>query len=50
MSDLKHAENYRDLIAYQKARDLAKDLFAVSKAFPREEIYSLTENPDQTHE
>jgi four helix bundle protein len=43
MSGLDHARSYRDLIAYQKARQLAKDLFEVSKAFPREEIYSLTD-------
>lgn len=37
------AKNFWDLIAYQKARNLAKDVFEVSKQFPKEENYSLTD-------
>jgi len=34
--------SYRDLKAYQTARSLAQQLFVESKAWPKEEIYSLT--------
>lgn len=33
----------KDLIVYQKAYQLAMDLFYVSKNFPRDERYSLTD-------
>jgi four helix bundle protein len=42
-SDLKHAENYKDLVVYQKAKSVAKDIFQVTKSFPKEEMYSLTD-------
>jgi four helix bundle protein len=34
---------HRDLKVYQLAYNLAMDIFHLSKAFPREEIYSLTD-------
>src|SRR5467141_293217 len=34
---------HRDLKVYQLSYDLAMDIFRLSKAFPREEIYSLTD-------
>jgi four helix bundle protein len=34
---------HRDLKVYQLAYKLAMEIFNVSKAFPREEIYSLTD-------
>ena len=34
---------YNELIAYQNAYKLAMRIFALSKKFPREEIYSLTD-------
>ena len=34
---------YRDLKVYQLAYKLAMEIFLLSKAFPREEIYSLTD-------
>jgi four helix bundle protein len=43
MSELKHADSFRDLIVYQKARQVAKDVFELTKGFPREERYSLTD-------
>ena len=43
MSSPRRARCFRDLIVYQRAREVAKNLFALSKAFPREEIYSLTD-------
>ena len=35
--------SFRELIAYQKARAAAKEVFHLSKRFPREERYSLTD-------
>jgi four helix bundle protein len=43
MGGLAHAESYRDLVVYQKARLLAQAIFAVTREFPREECYSLTD-------
>ena len=43
MSKLTHANSYRDLLVYQKARRLAMEVFQVSKAFPKEEVYALTD-------
>ncbi len=43
MSTLQHARSFRDLIVYQKARAVAKRVFELSKRFPREEMYSLTD-------
>ena len=43
MEKLPHAGSFRDLFAYQQSRALAKDIFELSKRFPREEMYSLTD-------
>jgi four helix bundle protein len=43
MSHLPYAESFRDLLVYQKAKALSKEIFQLSKKFPREEAYSLTE-------
>ena len=43
MSKLPHANSFRDLIVYQKARKLALEIFRASATFPKEEIYSLTD-------
>jgi four helix bundle protein len=43
MSELQHAMSFRDLIVHQKARQIAKAIFEESKSFPREEMYSLTD-------
>lgn len=43
MGELPHAKSYRELIAYQKSRKLALDVFEITKTFPREEMYSLTD-------
>ncbi len=34
---------YKDLKVYQMAYSLAKEVFEISKSFPREETYSLTD-------
>jgi four helix bundle protein len=36
-------KNVRDLIVYRKAFEAAMEIFQVSKTFPREEIYALTD-------
>ena len=43
MSGLKHARSFRDLVVYQKAFKVAKTIFEISKTFPKEETYSLTD-------
>ncbi|MDD5705767.1 MAG: four helix bundle protein [Kiritimatiellae bacterium] len=40
---MRHAESFRDLVVYQKAREVARRFFAISKGFPNEERYSLTD-------
>ncbi len=37
------AKSFRDLIVYQKSRNVARKVFVLSKAFPPEEKYSLTD-------
>lgn len=43
MSYLPHANSFRDLLVYQKAKELSKEIFQLTKRFPREEAYSLTD-------
>jgi len=35
-------QHYKDLIVWQKAMDLAEEIYRLSKSFPREELYGLT--------
>jgi len=35
--------SFKDLIVYQKAYKLAMEIFEISKTFPKEEKYSLTD-------
>jgi len=35
--------DYKDLLAFKKAYSLAMEIFEISKTFPREEQYSLTD-------
>jgi len=35
--------SFRDLIVYQKAYDVSKEIFEISKEYPNEEKYSLTD-------
>lgn len=37
------ADNFRNLTVYKKAFALAMDIFEISKTFPKEERYSLTD-------
>ena len=34
---------FKELLAYQKGFDLAQQVFEISKSFPKEETYSLTD-------
>ena len=34
---------FQDLLAYQKSIDLAMNIFEISKKFPKEEVYSFTD-------
>ena len=36
-------ESFKELIVYQKAYNLAMEIFEISKGFPKEEKYSLTD-------
>ncbi len=38
-----YVNSYRDLEVYKLARQLAHEIFEISKRFPREEMYSLTD-------
>ena len=42
-NSLPSARSHRDLIVYQRQRELARQIFEISKRFPREEAYSLTD-------
>ena len=37
----KKIQSYKDLLAYQKAYELALEVYKVTKEFPKEEIYGL---------
>jgi four helix bundle protein len=43
MSSLPYVRRFQDLVVYTKARRLARDVFDVSRAFPKAERYSLTD-------
>jgi four helix bundle protein len=43
MSGLQHAQSFRDLIVYQKSRQLQREILKITKLFPREEMFSLTD-------
>ena len=40
---MSQVNSFRDLIVYQKAYKLAMEIFKISKSFPKEEKYSLTD-------
>jgi four helix bundle protein len=43
MKDSRHAKGFRDLLVYRKAQEVAKRIFDISKKFPRDEMFSLTD-------
>jgi len=38
-----YAISFRDLVVYQKAKAVSRKIFELSKTFPKEETYSLTD-------
>ena len=38
-----YAKSFRDLLVYQKAKTVSRSIFKISKGFPKEESYSLTD-------
>ena len=43
MNKARHACGFRDLLVYRKAHEVAIRIFEISKNFPKEEMYSLTD-------
>lgn len=43
MSGLQHAQSFRDLVVYQKCRQLSREIMRLTRLFPKEEIFSLTD-------
>lgn len=43
MGELRYAKSFRDLDVYRKAKSIAREIFDVTKSFPKEEMYSLTD-------
>jgi four helix bundle protein len=43
MSGLQHAQSFRDLIVYQKGRQLQREILNLTKSFPMDERFSLTD-------
>jgi four helix bundle protein len=43
MSKLEYANSFRDLMVYRKSRELSLAIFRLTKRFPNEETYSLTD-------
>jgi len=40
---MEHVNSYRDLEVYKLARQLSQEIFVTTKSFPKEEMYSLTD-------
>src|SRR5205823_7492088 len=40
---LEYVKHFRELEVYKRQRNLAKEVFLLSKQFPKEELYSLTD-------
>jgi four helix bundle protein len=43
MGTLAHANSFRDLLVYQKARQVSRDIFQTTRSLPKEEAFSLTD-------
>ena len=43
MTKRNHAKSFRDLLVYQKAKTVSRSIFEITKGFPKEESYSLTD-------
>jgi four helix bundle protein len=40
---MNHAGSFCDLVVYRKAKEVSRAIFELSKSFPKEETYSLTD-------
>ncbi|MBN8576706.1 MAG: four helix bundle protein [Cytophagales bacterium] len=38
-----YVESYKELAVYKTARQLLREIFVLTKSFPKEEMYSLTD-------
>jgi four helix bundle protein len=38
-----YVESFKELAVYKAARQLSKEIFILTKSFPKEEMYSLTD-------
>jgi len=43
MADLQHAMSFRELIVYQKSAEIAGRVYEISKRFPKDEKFALTD-------
>ena len=43
---MEYVKNYRDLEVYKLARQLSLEIFELTKSFPKEEMFSLTDKLD----
>lgn len=43
MGNLPRVASFQELVVYQKARQFSREIFEISHSFPREEMYSLTD-------
>jgi four helix bundle protein len=43
MKNVRYARSFKDLLVYRKAQETAKSIFEISRKFPKEEVYSLTD-------
>ena len=42
MERLPHVDSFRELLVYQKARQLSQEIFRLTLSLPKDELYSLT--------
>ena len=40
---MEYVQSYKDLEVYEASRQLAKEIFSIAKSFPRDEMFSLTD-------
>jgi len=43
MSALVHANSFRELLVYRKSRAVAREIFEITRNFPKDEMYFLTD-------
>ena len=43
MSELAYARSFRDLVVYQRTKAVTKEIFELTRTFPKEETFSLTD-------